>query len=118
MGTELGLFTARSCTQRALLVYARALRAPREARHLAQNAVLDLAEWTEGRTTAMRNPRVDPREGDVLNRWDRNFTVTRVTQGCVYTEPALSTNQWLGILFFREWAQRAAVVHVAEEVTK
>lgn len=69
--------------------------------------------------TLIRNPKMNPMAGDVLHKWDCNFLVTRVEQGCVYTEPSLSAHKaWIGILFFREWAYGAEVVHGYEEQTE
>jgi hypothetical protein len=62
----------------------------------------------------MRDPRIDPKSGDVLRRWNQNFLVEGVTMGAVYTKPALSDRGWLSILFFREWANSAEVVKPAE----
>ena len=56
-----------------------------------------------------------PQAGDVLHKWNRNFLVTGVNQGCVYVQPSLSAHKaWVGVLFFREWAVGAEVVHVEE----
>ncbi len=63
----------------------------------------------------MRDPKMDPRAGDVLHKWDKNFLVVRNEQGCVYVNPSLSAHKdWVGLLFFREWAVNASVVHVQE----
>ena len=59
-----------------------------------------------------RDPRMNPEAGDVLHKWDRDFFVARVTMGCVFVEPSLSAHKaWIGVLFFREWAATAEVVH-------
>ncbi len=64
-------------------------------------------------TTTIRDPRMEPKAGDVLHKWDSNFLVTRHDQGCVYMEPSLSAHKgWVGLLFFREWASGADVVYV------
>ena len=59
-----------------------------------------------------RNPRMEPCAGDVFHRWERNYLVTQNTMGAVFVQPSLSSDKaWIGILFFREWAQHAEVVH-------
>ena len=49
------------------------------------------------------DPRMNPQEGDTLRRWNTHFRVTRVSQGCVFTEPRISEKGWVGILYFREF---------------
>jgi hypothetical protein len=64
-----------------------------------------------------RDPRVDPRPGDVLRKWDQNFTVARVTQGLVQ----LVFPEWQqGIQFYRAWAKDAdvMVIEKSAEVVK
>lgn len=59
----------------------------------------------------MRDPRIDPQPGDVLRKWDRNYTVDRVTQGLV----RLIFPEWeQGILFFQRWAVDSEVMHRAD----
>ena len=61
----------------------------------------------------MRDPRIDPVVGDILHRWEQNFLVTQVTQGCVFCKPSLSAHKdWVGIQFFREWAANSEVVYM------
>jgi hypothetical protein len=60
-----------------------------------------------------RDPRMDPRAGDTLIKWHRAFYVLRVNQGCIFVQPSLSAHkEWVGLLFYREWAKDAEVAHV------
>lgn len=61
-----------------------------------------------------RDPRLDPKPGDILKRWGIHLVLEN-QQGCVFTQPSLSAHkEWVGILFFREWATNAEVIHRAE----
>lgn len=60
-----------------------------------------------------RDPRIDPKSGDVLRKWNQLFTVTYVTMGCVFTHPALTESGWLGILFFQRWAEDTEIVEAS-----
>jgi len=60
---------------------------------------------------AVRDPRIDPQDGDALRKWEQTFFVARVTQGCVFTWPSLSAHRdWVGLLYFRAWAKDADVL--------
>lgn len=60
---------------------------------------------------ADRDPKMDPQPGDVFHKWDQNFLVDRVTQGCIFSKPSLSAHKnWVGVLYFRAWAASAEVV--------
>lgn len=63
----------------------------------------------------MRDPKTDPRPGDILRKWDQDVRVTKVIGVCVYTDKMLTDRSWMGISFFREWAADADVVHIAEQ---
>lgn len=62
-----------------------------------------------------RNPRMEPAAGDCFRRWEQSVEVTRVTQGMVFTLPSLSAHRdWVGILYFREWADGAELLNQCE----
>jgi len=64
----------------------------------------------------VRNPKMEPQAGDVFHKWGQNFLIIRHTQGCVFIGPSLSAHrEWVGLLFFREWAANAEIVHDALE---
>ena len=64
----------------------------------------------------MRDARMVPLAGDVLKRWGQCVLITRVEQGCVFSQPSLSAHKdWVGILFYREWAKGADVVFTQPE---
>jgi hypothetical protein len=58
----------------------------------------------------MRDPKVNPEPSDRFLRWHTVVRVTHVIQGCVYISPSLTTDGWIGIQFFRDWAAQAEVV--------
>ncbi len=62
-------------------------------------------------TTTQRDPRIDPRTGDILRKWNRDFTVVSNSQGLVTSLWDQIIGQPQGILHFREFAKNAEVVH-------
>ena len=75
-----------------------------------------MKDLTVKQSLIIHDPRMEPKAGDILRKWERNFLVTRHDQGCVYTEPPISHKGWVGLLFFREWASSANVVYAETEV--
>jgi hypothetical protein len=66
----------------------------------------------DGLMNEQRNPKMDPRKGDIFTKGGDAFLVTNHTQGCVYVHPSLSAHrEWIGLLFFREWAAGAEIYH-------
>ena len=64
-----------------------------------------------------RDPKMNPIQGDILKKWDQCFLVNRCDQGMVFVMPSLSAHRdWIGLLFFREFAATADVVYQAPEV--
>jgi hypothetical protein len=58
-------------------------------------------------SAGLRDPRIDPMPGDVLRKWGHNYTIVTSAMGWVTT-----VDMGLGILFFRQWAADAEVIHV------
>ncbi len=59
----------------------------------------------------MRDPRIDPRPGDVVRKWNQMFRIDRVSQGCVFVKPPLLAHRnWVGILYWLSWASESCEV--------
>lgn len=87
-----------------------------DAAKAAQATPTPISRERASREGMMRDPRVDPRPGDVLRKWEQNCEVLRVAQGCVFTRPSLSAHKdWVGIQYFEAWALSAEVMHTADE---